>query len=67
MYPIMRPFDLILPDEPVALDLTHLFARLHLLALLALIRGVMRKVSCRYRGVELSAPRSEAVPLLRVS
>jgi len=25
-----RPFDLLLPNEPIALDLTHLYARLHL-------------------------------------
>ncbi len=31
MHPTMLAFDMVLPDEPVALDLTQLFARLHVL------------------------------------
>jgi hypothetical protein len=31
MYPTMLPFDVVLPDEPVAVDLTRLYQRLHTL------------------------------------
>lgn len=31
MYATMLPFDLVLPDEPLALDLTRLYERLHTL------------------------------------
>ncbi len=40
MYATMLPFDLVLPDEPLALDLTHLYDRLHTLPDQRARRGV---------------------------